>query len=112
MAGKKPLKFRAFLFTDAFDKDLDKVIRSNVHDLTLLNAFMAALVAHSADLVPVWKDHALKPDKKKGLEDGDRDAHLKGDLVVIYRIDDHPRRADSEVVSLLRIGKHAVVLGM
>jgi addiction module RelE/StbE family toxin len=112
MAGKKPLKFRPFLFTDEFDKDLDKVIKGNAHDLTRLNDFMGALVAHSADLVPVWKDHALKKDKKKGFEDGDRDAHLKGDLVLIYRIDDHPKRADSEVVSMLRIGKHAVVLGM
>jgi hypothetical protein len=47
MAGKKPLKFRPFLFTDEFDKDVDKVIRGNAHDLTRLNDFMGALVAHS-----------------------------------------------------------------
>ena len=114
MAARKPHKFRNFEFTDQFEKDLAKIGKVGSHDLTLLNQFMSALVAHDTQaLVASWKDHKLNKDKSKGIEEGDRDAHIKDNLVVIYRIEADPDgRKDWELVFMLRIGTHADVLAM
>lgn len=110
MAGKGPHRIRQIHTTQQFSKDLSKTIKSGVHDLTLLNAFLGDLVAFKqTELTKVWKDHGLNADPKKGFEDGDRDAHLKGDLALIYRIEDHPSDALVEVVYLMRIGTHSVL---
>lgn len=83
-----------------FEKELDKISENNTLSFRTavkerLKEFIKCKI-QGIPLPPDYKDHKLN--KNKQFKDC-RDAHLKGDTVVIYQEDD-------EKVVLLRIGNH------
>ncbi len=61
------------------------------YDMTLVNEVGGLLIAHTAQqvLAEQWSDHGLTADDE--WDAGDRDIHLGGDFLLIYRIDPHPK---------------------
>ncbi|MBQ7578389.1 MAG: type II toxin-antitoxin system YafQ family toxin [Synergistaceae bacterium] len=66
-----------------FLKDWERLSRSGKHDMNVLKQAMMLLIANDAPLPPEWKDHQLSGE----LQDF-RECHVKGDLLLVYRVYD------------------------
>jgi mRNA interferase YafQ len=88
---------RASDYTKAFFKDWERLARSGRYDMVRLKAVMLQLIANDGPLGPEWRDHALK-----GEWADNRECHVGGDFLLIYRLDD---KADAIV--FVRAGTHA-----
>lgn len=111
MAGKKGYRLRTIAYTKTFKKDYQRMAASGRYDMTLVNQIGGLLIAHTAQqvLAAQWSDHALIADDE--WDAGDRDIHLGGDFLLIYRIDPHPEAKDMEIVIFKRLGTHSDLFG-
>jgi mRNA interferase YafQ len=88
---------RAADYTKAFAKDWERLSGSGRYDMAALKRVMLLLVANDAPLGPEWRDHALKGDWS-----ADRECHVGGDFLLIYRLHDK-----GDAVIFVRAGTHA-----
>ncbi|SRR5450830_176076 len=111
MVGKKGHKLRTIAYTKTFQKDYRRMAAAGRYDMTLVNQMGGLLIAHTSQIVLAaeWKDHGLTADSE--WDEGDRDVHLGGDFVLIYRIDPHPDDGSMEIVILKRLGTHSELFG-
>jgi mRNA interferase YafQ len=112
MAGKKGHKLRSIAYTRTFKKDYQRMAASGRYDMTLVNEVGGLLVAHTPQpvLASQWSDHGLTADDE--WDAGDRDIHLGGDFILIYRIDPHPaEKKDEELIIFKRLGTHSDLFG-
>jgi mRNA interferase YafQ len=86
-------------YTRQFQRDLKRVRRGG-HDLSILKAAMASLVA-GEQLSPIFKDHKLL-----GAWQGRRECHLRPDWLLIYKLD-----PDNHLIVFERTGSHADLFG-
>lgn len=84
-----------------FEKDLDRVIRSDKtrewERKTVIRDVIECL-AKQEKLDPKYHDHKLKG--KKGIYKDRRECHIEPDLLLVYKI-------DGKTLTLERIGSHA-----
>lgn len=111
MVGKKGHKLRTIAYTKTFKKDYGRIAASGRYDMTLVNHVGGLLIAHTPQqvLTSEWSDHGLTADDE--WDAGDRDIHLGGDFILIYRIDTHPDGKDMEIVIFKRLGTHSELFG-
>ena len=82
-----------------FAKDWKRLERSGRYPLQELKAVMQLLIENSGPLPPKYLDHPLKGDWIDF-----RDCHIRGDWILIYRINETPY---GEEVIFVRTGTHA-----
>jgi len=105
MTSKKPASSkraslpRAADYTKSFRKDWERLSRSGRYDMNRLKQAMMLLIANDAPLGPEWLDHPLK-----GVWSTHRECHIRGDFLLIYKIDE--RKTDGAIV-FVRAGTHA-----
>jgi mRNA interferase YafQ len=86
-------------YTRQFQRDLKRVRRGG-HDLSILKAAMANLVA-GEQLSPNFKDH-----KPLGAWQGRRECHLRPDWLLIYKLD-----PDNHLIVFERTGSQPDLFG-
>lgn len=86
---------------DHFISDWEKLSRSGKHDMNVLKEVMILLIANDAPLPAEWKDHKLKGDLRNM-----RECHIKGDLVLVYRLEEDN---DEGFVTFVRAGTHSEI---
>ncbi|MBQ7219860.1 MAG: type II toxin-antitoxin system YafQ family toxin [Synergistaceae bacterium] len=101
-ANKRTKPIRDFSRAPDFFTDWKKLERSGKHDMHRLKEAMLLLIANDGPLPPEWKDHELK-----GAGRNVRECHVKGDLLLVYRLLEKDSR---EIVTFLRAGTHSEVL--
>lgn len=89
---------RAVDYTKTFPKDWERLERSGRYDMKQLKEVMLLLIANDAPLGPEWLDHPLK-----GEWDGNRECHIGGDFLLIYRVADV---SPAGMVVFVRAGTH------
>jgi mRNA interferase YafQ len=111
MAGKKGRKLRTIAYTKTFKKDYARMTAAGRYDMTLVNQAGGLLIAHTAQemLAAQWSAHGLTASDE--WDEGDRDMHLGGDFLLIYRIDPHPEHKDEELIIFKRLGTHSDLFG-
>jgi len=82
-------------YSKSFLKDWTRLSKSGRYDMRRLKEAMVILITNDAPLGAEWLDHALK-----GPWAGNRECHIGGDFLLIYR------RDDSSIV-FVRAGTHA-----
>ena len=100
---KKVKHFRDVNQTNDFLADWEKLSRSGKHDMTRIKEAMTILALNDGPMPPEWKDHPLE-----GKFNGYRECHVKGDLLLVYKI-----RPSSKVEILVfsRICTHSELFG-
>ena len=91
---------RTIGYAKSFLKDFERLSRSGRYDMKKLKQVMLLLIANDAPLGPEWKDHALK-----GEWQGNRECHVGGDFLLIYRVEDIP--APGGGIFFTRAGTHS-----
>lgn len=86
-----------FSTTKSFQKDFERRIEGTRMEAELV--VLLDLLKSGQPLPPGYRDHALIGEWK-----GYRDCHLRGDMVLIYRI-------KGEVITLTRINTHSELFG-
>ena len=86
-------------FAKRFGKDWKRLERSGRYPMQELKDVMQHLVENRSPLPPGYRDHPLKGD---WLDH--RDCHVRGDWVLIYRINATP---EGEEIIFVRTGTHA-----
>lgn len=86
---------------DHFISDWKKLSHSGKHDMNILKEVMMLLIANDAPLSAEWKDHKLKGDSRHL-----RECHVKGDLVLVYRIEEVN---DDGFITFVRAGTHSEI---
>lgn len=86
---------RSASFTRQFHKDWTQLTHSGRQDMGRPKAVMLLLLANDGPLPSEWFDHALQ-----GEWSDHRECHVKGDLLLIYRL-------DGEHITFVRLGTHA-----
>ena len=111
MAGKKGRKLRTIAYTKTFRKDYKRMAAAGLYDMTLVNEVGGLLIAYAAQqvLADQWRDHGLTADDE--WDAGDREIHLGGDFLLIYRVDPHPDDKDMEIIIFKRLGTHSELFG-
>ncbi len=84
--------------TNSFKNDR-KLLKRQKKDLAKMSQAMS-LIASESPLPKVYRDHVLH-----GTYSGFRECHIKGDWVLIYRIDEAQKKA-----LFVRTGSHAELL--
>ena len=95
---RAPLPRRAD-YTRQFEKDWRRLSHSGLHDLRRLKEAMLLLIGNEGPLTEEWQDHPLA-----GEWSDHRECHAKGDLLLIYLIQD-------DVVRFVRAGTHSELFG-
>jgi mRNA interferase YafQ len=90
-------------YAKAFLKDWERLSRSGRYDMHRLKEAMLLLIA-AAPLGPEWKDHPLK-----GEWSANRELHVGGDFLLIYRLDEGAGK--SGTVVFVRAGTHSELFG-
>ena len=67
--------------------------------MKVLKEAMLLLIANDGPLPPEWKDHKLS-----GTLENFRECHIKGDLLLIYKIHENK---DGDVVIFAQAGTHS-----
>lgn len=88
-------------FTSQFKKDFNKISQSGAHDMSRLRDAIKLLIDNEATISKEWCDHRLN-----GKWSDHRELHVKGDLLLIYRLE-----GDNEVI-FVRVGTHSKLFGM
>ena len=86
-------------YTKPFQKDWERLLRSGKQDMNRLKEPMVLLIANDGPLPAEWLDHELD-----GEWADHRELHAKGDLLLIYRL-------ENESVIFVRAGTHAELFG-
>ena len=84
-----------------FAKDWKRLARSGRYPMQELEDVMQLLIENRAPLAPEFLDHPLKGDWRDH-----RDCHVRGDWVLIYRLNETPQ---GEEVIFVRTGTHAEI---
>ena len=95
--------FRDVRQTSDFLADWDKLERSGKHDMTRIKEAMAILALNDEPMSPEWKDHPLS-----GKFNGYRECHVKGDLLLLYKI---RQSSKIEILVLSRICTRSELFG-
>ncbi len=95
--GKRVGLPRQSSYAKAFAKDFDRYTRAGRSDMARVKELMLLLIANNAPLDAKWRDHALA-----GEWTGVRDAHVHGDLLLLYRLLDK-----ENAVVFERLGTHS-----
>ena len=101
MTSKKPASSkraplpRASDYTEAFQKDWERLSRSGRYDMNRLKVAMLLLIADDAPLGVEWLDHPIKGDRADH-----RECHIGGDFLLIYRL-------EGDAVIFVRSGTHS-----
>lgn len=82
--------------TSQFKKDWKSLTQSGKHDMGRLKEAMLLLIANDGPMSKEWCDHQLKGDWADH-----RELHVKGDLLLIYKLD-----GDDEII-FVRVGSHS-----
>lgn len=98
---KRTKQFRDCKQSNDFLKDWERLERSGKHDMHRIKEAMLLLAANDAPLPPEWKDHKLNGD----YEDV-RECHVKGDLLLLYRLYDIGK---VELITFMRAGTHSEI---
>ncbi len=98
-ASKRSSLPRASDYTREFLKDWQRLSHAGRYDMNRLKEAMTWLVANNGPLPPEWSDHALT-----GEWTGQRECHIGGDFLLIYRLDETPKHG---LVVFVRSGTHA-----
>ena len=80
---KRVRRFRDVKQTNDFLRDWESLEASGQHDMQKLKEAMTLLAANDAPMPPEWKDHQLN-----GKLNAYRECHVKGDLLLMYRIEE------------------------
>ncbi len=78
---KRVRRFRDVNQTKDFDRDWERLEASGKHDMYRIKEAMSILAINEGPMPPEWKDHELT-----GKFEGYRECHVKGDLLLVYRI--------------------------
>ena len=92
---------REVLYADGFVADWKKLERSGKQDMHIIKEAISLLVKNDGLLSAEWRDHKLN-----GALEGYRECHVKGDLLLMYRI---RLKTYCEVVVCSRIGTHSEI---
>ena len=101
-SGRKLTPFpREIRYTQDFADDWERLAQSGKHDLHRVKEVVSLLVMNDGFLPAEWRDHKLN-----GKLSGLRECHVKGDLLLVYKI-----REESycEVVVCVKLGTHSEV---
>lgn len=90
---------RRSAFAKRFAKDWKRLARSGRYPIEELKDVMQLLIENRGPLPPEFLDHPLK-----GEWADHRDCHVRGDWVLIYRINESPQ---GEEIVFVRTGTHA-----
>lgn len=82
-------------FTNKFKKDVKRIKKRN-KDISKLNALIQMILSET-ELPREYKDHPLRGD-----QNGNRDAHIEPDWLLIYHIDE-----DNQEAVFVRTGTHS-----
>jgi mRNA interferase YafQ len=97
--GSKASAPRKSGHTKQFVKDWRRLQRSGRHPMQELEAVMRLLIENRSPLPPEYVDHPLKGEWSEC-----RDCHVRGDWVLIYRINP---AAEGEEIVFVRTGTHS-----
>ncbi|MFS4418120.1 type II toxin-antitoxin system YafQ family toxin [Maribacter sp. 2307ULW6-5] len=86
------------VFTGQFKKDLKRVGRRKMDDLSLVQDTIKLLKHAGAEGVP----RKMKPNRLKGNYDNHWECHIKPDLLIIWFQIENPK-----TIRLIRIGTHS-----
>lgn len=86
-------------YTARFVKDWDKLEHSGKHDMHLIKEAISLLVMNDGPLSAEWKDHKLN-----GTLEGMRECHVKGDLLLFYKLE---QKSYCEVVIFSGVTTHS-----
>ncbi len=84
-------------YAKSFAKDYDRYTRAGRFDMRRVKELMLLLIANEGPLDEKWRDHQLA-----GEWSGVRDAHVHGDLLLLYRLVD-----SGSAVIFERLGTHS-----
>jgi mRNA interferase YafQ len=90
---------RRFDYTKTFLKDWQRLLHSGKQDMQRLKEPMLLLIENDGRLPAEWLDHELDGEWAEH-----RELHAKGDLLLIYRIED-------DQVIFVRAGTHSELFG-
>jgi len=93
---------RRSAFARQFAKDWRRLERSGRYPMQELKEVMRLLIENRGPLPAAYRDHALKGEWRDC-----RDCHVRGDWVLIYRLD---RTSEGEEIVFVRTGTHAELL--
>ena len=84
-----------------FIKDWERLSHSGKHDMNYLKEAMLLLIANDAPLPAEWNDHKLKGNFQDFIE-----CHIKGDLLLIYKIYED---IYNDLITFVRTGTHSEI---
>ena len=88
-------------YTKKFFNNWEKVSQSGQHDMNILKEVMMLLIENNAPLTPEWKDHQLKGELSEF-----RECHVKGDLLLVYRLH---KKTHGELIVFVNVGTHSEI---
>jgi mRNA interferase YafQ len=98
-ASKRASLPRAANYAKSFLKDWERILRAGRHDMNRLKEAMLLLIANEGPLGPEWLDHPLK-----GEWAGNRECHIGGDFLLIYRLQDNGK---TDLIIFVAAGTHS-----
>ena len=99
-ADRKRTPFpREISYTTTFEKDWEKIEHSGKHDMHIIKEAISLLVMNDGPLSAEWKDHKLN-----GTLEGMRECHVKGDLLLFYKLE---KKSYCEVVIFSGVTTHS-----
>ena len=82
-SGRKRTPFpREVHYTTRFSKDWEKLDHSGKHDMHLIKEAILLLMMNDEPMPAEWRDHKLN-----GAFEGMRERHVKGDLLLFYKLE-------------------------
>ena len=96
---KRARHFRDVNQTKDFLRDWDKLEASGRHDMNRIKEAMSILAINDGPMPAEWKDHELE-----GKYEGYRECHVKGDLLLLYRVE---TLSKIELLVFSRVGTHS-----
>ena len=87
--------------SQTFLKDWERLSRSGKHDMNILKEVMLLLIANDSPLPAEWNDHRLK-----GNFQNFRECHVKGDLILVYKIFEDK---NNDLITFVRVGTHSEI---
>ncbi|MBR4195316.1 MAG: type II toxin-antitoxin system YafQ family toxin [Synergistaceae bacterium] len=100
---KRTRRFRDVSQTKDFEKDWERLEASGKHDMHRIKEAMSILAVNDGPMPPEWEDHELT-----GKFEGFRECHVKGDLLLVYRIQPASK---IELLVFSRVATHSELFG-
>ena len=100
---KRVRRFRDVNQTKDFDRDWERLNASGRHDMHRIKEGMSILAINEGPMPPEWNDHELT-----GKFEGYRECHVKGDLLLVYKIIEGSK---FETLMVARAGTHSEIFG-